>query len=330
MSLYKTPLVTPKLTLDNRLVFPAMNTSSAAPDGAVTDATRNYFRERSKGFGLVVLEHACVSAWGKAGNTMLSISRDEDIPGLASVVEVLHGNGCKAAIQLDHGGGWTIPELQNTLNPKLNPEGRRITDHITDQELEQVVEDFGGAAVRAMEAGFDMVEIKACHVYLLAQFYSPLTNARTQGRYVGTTFQGRTQLIMDVLQSVRKAVGPDFPIAVRFALQDYDPAGSTLEEGIRLGEMLEEAGADLLDLSGGPKYRYFHPTSKEPGYFGPDAKAVRQGRKIPVIVAGGVTTPQQAEDLLQQGCTDLVGVCRAAVRDPQWARKAMAEIEEDN
>lgn len=325
MSLLTTPLVTPKFTLANRLVFPAMSTSSGGPDGSVTDKTLDFFRERSRGFGLVVIEHSYVSGWGKAGPQMLSISRDEDIPGLASLAKLLHENGCAAHIQLDHGGGWTIPQLQNTLDPKHNPQGRLITQEISDEQLLQVVEDFGAAALRAREAGFDGVQIKACHVYLLGQFYSPLTNHRTQGRYPGTSFQGRMQLTLDVLESVRRAVGPDYPVTVRFAVQDYDPAGSTLEEGIRAGALLEAHGADLLDLSGGPKYRFLHPTSKAPGYFGADTKAIRQGRSIPVMVTGGVTQPDQAEALLEAGCGDLVGVCRAAVRDPEWARKAIAQ-----
>lgn len=324
MPALSTPLVTPKFTLPNRLVFPAMSTSSGAPDGSVTDATLDFFRQRSQGFGLVVVEHSYVSAWGKAGPKMLSVSRDEDIPGLSSLTALLHQNGCQAHLQLDHGGGWTIPELQGVLDPLKNPEGRRITGAITDEQLSQVVEDFAAAAVRAREAGFDGVQIKACHVYLLGQFYSPLTNCRTAGRYSGATFQGRIQLTLDVLDAVRRAVGPEYPVSVRFAVQDYDERGSTLEEGVRAGKLLEEHGADLLDLSGGPKHRYFHPFSKEPGWFGQDALAVREALSIPVSVAGGITAWEHAQNLLDRGCADLVGVCRAAVRDPLWARTALA------
>lgn len=324
MPALNTPLVTPKLNLPNRLVFPAMSTSTAAPDGSVTDATLDFFRQRSRGFGLVVVEHSYVSAWGKAGPKMLSVSRDEDIPGLSSLTALLHENGCQAHLQLDHGGGWAIPELQSVLDPAKNPEGRRIAAALTDEQLAQTVRDFASAAVRAREAGFDGVQIKACHVYLLGQFYSPLTNCRTQGRYSGATFQGRIQLTMDVLDAVRRAVGSDYPVSVRFAVQDYDEHGSTLEEGIRAGKLLEEHGADILDLSGGPKYRYFHPTRKEPGWFGGDALAIRRGLSIPVAVTGGVTAPEHAQALLDRGCADLVGVCRAAVRDPLWAQNALS------
>lgn len=324
MPALNTPLVTPKFTLPNRLVFPAMSTSSGAPDGSVTDETLAFFRQRSQGFGLVVVEHSYVSGWGKAGPKMLSVSRDEDIPGLSSLSALLHQNGCRAHLQLDHGGGWTIPELQGVLDPLKNPEGRRIAASITDEQLFQVVEDFAAAAVRARQAGFDGVQIKACHVYLLGQFYSPLTNCRTEGRYSGATFQGRIQLTLDVLDAVRRAVGSDYPVSVRFAVQDYDEHGSTLEESMRAGTLLEAHGADILDLSGGPKHRFFHPSSKEPGWFGPDAQVIRRGLDIPVAVAGGVTAPEHAQALLDQGCADLVGVCRAAVRDPFWARSALS------
>lgn len=314
------PLKLEHLTLKNRLVLPSMTTSTPDENGQVTSATLDFFRERSKGFGLVILEHSYVSPSGKAGPHMLSISKDEDLPGLQELVSLLHQNGCKTFIQLDHGGGWNIPQLQTCLDPKKNPSGKLITDELTDDALDQIVLDFASAADRAKRAGFDGVQIKACHVYLLSQFYSPLTNHRQSGKYAGTSFESRIRLTLEVLKAVRTAVGTDYPVSVRFGIQDYDAQGSTLEEGIRSAKLLEACRTDFLDLSGGPKYRFSHPAKKDPGWFADDAQLIRRHLKIPVIVTGGITELSQAEQLLKEEKADLIGVCRAALKDPFWAR----------
>lgn len=326
MSLLLSPLITGHMELKNRLVFPSVGTSTPDEDGKVTTATLDFFRERTKGFGLVILEHSYVSISGKAAPHMLSISDDSDIDGLNRLAELLHGNGCQAHIQLDHGGGWTIPALQGCLDPSKNREGRFLTDVLSDDNLEEIIADFASAAVRAKRAGFDGVQIKACHVYLLSQFYSPLTNHRTGGRYAGTSFESRIRLTLDVLCAVRNAVGADYPVSVRFPVQDYDPAGSTLEEGIRAARLIQDNGASFLDLSGGPKHRYFHPFIQTPGWFGHDARLIRQELSIPVMVTGGIVAPGDAETLLAEEKADLVGVCRAALKNPGWAQDAIKYV----
>lgn len=163
------------------------------------------------------------------------------------------------------------------------------------------------------------MQIKACHVYLLSQFYSPLTNHRTQGKYTGSSFEGRIRLTLDVLRAVRDAVGRDYPVSVRFPVQDYDPAGSSLEESVRAARLIQEYGASFLDLSGGPKYRYFHPSIQSPGWFGEDATVIRQAVQIPGMVTGGITEYSHAEQLFEDNKADLTGVCRTVLKYPQWA-----------
>lgn len=323
MPLLLTPLASGQLTLKNRLVFPSVGTSTPDAQGRVTPATMDFFRERTKGFGLVILEHSYVSLSGKAGPHMLSISQDSDMEGLSRLVELLHGNGCQAHIQLDHGGGWSIPALQGCLDPSKNKEGRFLTDELSDDDLDQIIGAFAAAADRAKRTGFDGVQIKACHVYLLSQFYSPLTNHRTGGKYTGASFEGRVRLTLDTLRAMREAVGDGYPVSVRFPVQDYDPDGSTLEESIRAARLFQDNGASFLDLSGGPKYRYFHPFRHTPGWFGDDARLIRRELSIPVMVTGGVCTAHDAESLLAAGKADLVGVCRAALKNPAWAQEAL-------
>lgn len=323
MSLLLSPLVSGSLKLKNRLVFPSVGTSTPDEQGRVTSATLDFFRERTKGFGLVILEHSYVSNSGKAGPHMLSISKDSDMEGLRRLVELLHSNGCQAHIQLDHGGGWSIPALQSCLDPAKNREGRFLTDELSDDSLAQIVDDFASAADRAKRTGFDGVQIKACHVYLLSQFYSPLTNHRTGGRYAGTSFEGRIRLTLDILRAVRETVGDGYPVSIRFPVQDYDPNGSTLGETIRAARLIQDCGASFLDLSGGPRHRYFHPFRNDPGWFGDDACFIKQEISIPVMVTGGILTASDAESLLSAGKADLVGVCRAAIKNPGWAQEAL-------
>ena len=322
------PLVEKKYTVQNRLVLAPMKTATCSEDGFVTDKTMDWFDERTKGFGLVIVEHAAVSKFGSSGHNMMGVYDDAHIEGLRRLVDQLHDNGCVAFLQLDHCGGWDVPHLRDSLDPKKNPSGHLITDELTDEQLMQAARDFGTAAVRAKDAGFDGVQIKACHVYLLAQFFSPLSNHRTAGRYRGDTFEGRLQLTLDVLHAVREAVGQDYPVSVRFMLQDYQEGGATLAECITACRAMQAEGLDLLDLSGGVPYRFMNPTDNRPGYFAKDASVVKTALgNVPVIVTGGITKAEEAEALLEKGEADLVGVCRAAAKNPLWASKAVEVLE---
>ncbi len=314
----KSPYKKGRLCLDNRLVMASLNCHKAGEDGKVTKETIEWYRERGKGLGMVILEHSAVSRWDRPTDRVLCIDEDSDIPGLCLLTDALHREGTRVQIQLDHGGGWLSSELRWKEQAQ-----KRVTDELTDEQLSQVVRDFAEAAVRAEKAGFDGVQIKACHFYMLAQFYSPLTNHRRSGRYAGTTFESRFQLILDVIQAVRRAVSADLAVSVRFPIEDFDPAGCTVEECIRAAAIMKEQGVDLLDLSGGPKYSYVHPYSKEPGWFGDSARRVRESVDIPLLITGGIRTVRQAEDILAAGKADLIGVGRAVMEDEQWGRKAI-------
>lgn len=328
MSLLLSPAKLGGMSLQNRLVMASCGTNKADLSGQVTPELIDWYRVRSRGFGLCVTEHAYVSEWGKAAPKMLSVSRDSDIPGLKQLVDAVHENGCKIQIQLDHGAGWQVPQLQACLDPEKNPELRRVTDECTDEQLDQVAADFAAAACRAKAAGFDGVQIKACHVYLLAQFFSPLTNRRTQGAYAGTCFDSRFRLTLNVLRAVRAAVGEGYPVSIRIPSGDFEPGGITVEEARYAACLLAENGADLLDISGGVKYRYFHPQKTEPGWFAEYSMAIRKQVSVPVVVTGGITTGEQAEAILQSGAADLVGVCRAWLKEPGWGLRTVSEYKE--
>ena len=322
------------LILRNRLVMPPMATEKSEGEGRVSQALLNYYDEKTKSgyFGLVVTEHSYICEEGKASVHQVSFARDEDVPGLAKLAEVIHRNGSRAIAQINHAGGKAICALNGaalapapSAMPYTTTRGEAVQARtLTQEEIDAVVSAFAAAARRAKDAGFDGVEVHSAHGYLLGQFYSPLTNKRTD-QYSGATVEGRMRLHCQVIAAVRKAVGPDFPIAVRLGACDYLEGGNTVEDAVGAAKILEAAGIDMLDISGGLcGYRGFG--SKEEGYFGEEAAAIRSAVGIPVILTGGVRTPEGAERLLEEGKADLVGVGRAVLKDSTWAKAAIGQL----
>lgn len=334
MSILNSPVTINGLALKNRLVMPPMATSKAAQGGAVTDDLCAYYAERAAGgcIGLIVTEHCFVSPEGRAHAGQLSIASDADIPGLRRLTDTIHAHGSKAMAQISHAGGAAQPGVPGLS--ALSPSGVRLPrdsgegpapDVMAEADIEKVIRDFAAAARRAKAAGYDGVELHSAHGYLLNQFFSPLTNRRTD-RYAGGTLEGRTRLHCEVLRAVRAAVGAKYPVAVRLGACDYMAGGSTEADAAEAAALLEAAGADLLDISGG-LCGYRNPQSRAPGYFSAAAEAVRQRVSAPVLLTGGVTAAGEAEALLGRGCADLIGVGRALLKDAGWARSALGGVQ---
>lgn len=328
------PLSFAGLTLHDRLVMPPMATERSEGEGVISQTLLDFYDERVRGgfFGLVVTEHSYISKAGQASVCQVSCSKDSDVEGLSRLVETIHRAGSKAIAQINHAGGKSFEALsRGTSAPApsamtyTTTRGESVVAHeMTQAEIDQVIEDFARAARRAKAAGYDGVEVHSAHGYLLNQFYSPLSNKRIDA-YTGKTIEGRTRLHCQVIAAVRQAVGVDFPVALRLGACDYQEGGSTVEDAVAAAKIFEAAGIDLIDVSGG-LCGYKGTGSKEPGYFGEEAKAIREALSIPVILTGGVRTGDAAERLLEEGRADLIGVGRAVLKDPQWAQKAFAEL----
>ncbi|MDI3281291.1 MAG: NADH:flavin oxidoreductase, partial [Bacillota bacterium] len=156
------------------------------------------------------------------------------------------------------------------------------------------------------------------HGYLLNQFFSPLTNRRTD-EYGGTR-ENRLRFPLEVVAAVRQAVGPDYPVFYRFGASDRLPDGLTVEDGRFAAPRLVEAGVDVLDVSGG--LCGSRPAGAPPGYFVPLAEAIKPVVSVPVLVTGGITEPELADRIIREGKADLVGIGRALLADPRWPEKA--------
>lgn len=313
-------------TLRNRIVMPPMATGKAV-QGAPSEPQINYYKERAKATAMIIVEHEYVSPEGMASKGQLSMADDSVIEGYRNLTAAVHEEGALILAQISHAGGVArdiegVPLAPSPIVIRPNmPEPKEMTT----EDIGRVVRAFTDAAVRAQKAGFDGVEIHAAHGYLLNQFYSPLTNHRTD-KYTGSTLEGRTRLHTEIISSVRKAVGDDFIVALRFGACDYMEGGSEIKEIPSAAHIFEQAGIDLLDISGGHCI-YTIKGKTEPGWFAELSRPAKQAVKVPVMLTGGIKTGEDAEKLLEEQVADLIGVGRSMMRDAEWTQKALSEVQ---
>ena len=312
------PITVNRLTLRNRIVMPPMATGKAV-DGRPGAELAAYYAARAKATGLIIVEHAYVSPEGMAHRGQLSLAEDSVIPAFRKLTDAVRQMGAAVFAQINHAGA----QAKDTGLPALSPSGIALRERpdppraMTEGDIIGVKDSFVAAALRAKEAGFDGVAIHSAHGYLLNQFYSPLTNRR-EDAYTGNTLAGRTRLHAEILRAVRKAVGEDYPVAIRFGACDYMDGGSRIEEIPEACRIFADAGADLLDISGGLN-GYTVKGRTQPGWFDELSIPAKESVNIPVLLTGGITRADEAEALLLRGAADLIGVGRAMLKDPDWA-----------
>jgi 2,4-dienoyl-CoA reductase-like NADH-dependent reductase (Old Yellow Enzyme family) len=323
------PLEFAGLRLRNRLVLPPLWLGRAGADGLVTEAHLAHYHQRAEaGCGLVIVEHCFVHPRGRHSATQLSAAGDQAVEGLARLAGAIHDGGAVACLQLAHAGSkgsaavlGAPPVGPSAVRHPCLPEGE-VPEALDRAGLEEVVQAFGQAAERARAAGFDAVEVHAAHGFLLSQFLSPLTNLRRDAW--GGDLEGRSRLHREVLAEVRRTLGRGTALFIRLGADDETPGGVTIAESCRVAPWLVQAGADLIDVSGG--LQGSRPEGRGPGYFVPFAAAIRQVVSVPVLVTGGITEAGLADAIVRDGQADLVGVGRPQLANPQWAREALHSL----
>lgn len=329
MSYLLEPLKTKKITLNNRLIFPPMATEKSEADGKLSQGILDYYDEKSKGgyISLIIIEHSFVNQTGKASKSQLSVASDENNEELKKLADVIHKNNSKAVMQINHAGGATSTEVTGSTlvapSALMHPRGKELPKELSKEEIKELINDFRNAAKRVKDAGFDAVEIHSAHGYLLDQFYSPITNKRTDE--YGGDILNRIRIHLEIIKSVREAVGEDFPILVRLGACDYVEGGNTLEDAKKVAAEFEKAGVDILDISGGIN-GFMVPGVTKQGYFSDVTQAIKEIVSIPVILTGGITEVEAAEQLLAEGKADLIGVGRAIYKDSTWAKNAIESL----
>lgn len=316
------PLEVKGLTLKNRIVMPPMHTGFATTKGAVTENLIKHYLQRSKDLGLLIVEHSYVVIDGKLSEKQLGIYNDSLIPGLEKLVKNVHETGTPLVIQINHAGSRGDMGISG-VQP-VAPSPSENSRELQVEEIEALVDAFALAAERAMKAGFDGVEVHGSHGFLLNQFYSPLFNRR-RDKY-GGSLENRMRFPLEVIEKVKKKVGEGL-LLYRLGSVDMDPKGIQIEDSKKFAMKLEEAGVDIIDVSGGLCGSRPAELQGRQGYFVPQAQQIKKVVNMPVIGVGGITEPEYADKLIQERKVDLVAVGRALLKDPDWAIKAIKTLE---
>lgn len=319
------PTIISGLQLNNRFVRSATFEGMAKDDGSVTPALIDLLVHLARGgVGLIISSHAYIKPEGQAGPRQLGVYADALVPGLRELTLAVHEAGGKIVMQLAHSGGFANPKLtgRTALAPSA-PEGFYKTPprEMTLTDIQEMTEAFGLAALRAKGAGFDGVQIHAAHGYLLSQFISPLLNQRLDD--YGGTVENRYRALGQVVKKIRAAVGPDFPVLIKFNSQDFLKGGLTLEDSLQIGVRLQEDGVDAIELSGGvlisknlsPSRTGITAAEKE-AYFAEEARAFKENVRLPLLLVGGVRSFSVAERIIDQGVADYISMSRPFIREP--------------
>lgn len=325
------------LELKNRIIKAPQHTGLANPDGSVTERMLRYYREVAQGgVAMVIVEYAWVDEdASRASPCQLGIARMDHLPGLSLLADTIKANGAKAAIQISHAGRQRFileqPKAASDVPwPEITAAGCPLPVPLTVEEIREIVKAFGRAARRAQTAGFDMVEIHACHGYLISNFFSPHTNKRTD--WYGGPLENRMRLLLDIIKEIRSQVGPDYPVCVRLSGTDYEPDGHTIEETVELAKRLEARGVAAIHMSGGNHHTTIHEVAPMGMPLANNvwaAEAVKKVVKIPVVASGSINLPDLAESILAEGKGDFIGLGRPLWADPQWPLKAKEARPED-
>jgi 2,4-dienoyl-CoA reductase-like NADH-dependent reductase (Old Yellow Enzyme family) len=252
----------------------------------------------------------------------LGIYDDKLISGLKKLSKSVHDLGTPIVIQINHAGNRTTMEVTG-MQP-VAPSSDESARELKINEIEALVDAFAMAAGRAMRAGFDGVEVHGAHGFLLNQFFSPLTNRRRDG--YGGSLENRMRFPLEVVQRVREIVGGKL-LLYRLGADDLDPAGIQIEDSQKFVVRLEEAGVDIIDVSGGLGGSRPEQFQGRQGYFVPQAQQIKKVVGVPVIGVGGIKEPQYADRMIREGRVDLVAVGRELLKDPDWALKAIETLE---
>jgi 2,4-dienoyl-CoA reductase-like NADH-dependent reductase (Old Yellow Enzyme family) len=298
----------------------------ATREGFVTDELVNLYRTLSDGgSGAIITGFMFVSEKGRAMRNMTGISSDEHVEGLAKLVREAKrvNRDVKLIAQLVHAGRQNFP-FPDPVAPSavLERTTNVMPRELSRDEIYQIIDEFAKAAIRAEKAGFDAIQLHAAHGYLLNQFISPYTNRRRDEFGIE-----RAKILLDIIERVREK--SRIPVWIKMNAADFIPGGLEVDEAARIAKLLEEAGYDAIEVSGGMwesrLYTGFNVVCQNVGksgeaYFKEHARKIKERVGIPVILVGGIRSLSVAEKLINNYC-DLVSMARPLIRDPYLPKK---------
>ena len=328
----------------NRICHVPTDISSADADGSVNQRVITYHEQVAKGgCGLIIVGASTPDKpTGRPTVTCVAVDEDPLIPGLSELAEAMHRHGAKCAVQIQHPGrqaAWPRKDLMSASDQLVDipgsaghevvyaeqvAKGKPIRE-MTVEEIYELVDKFAEGAWRVQQAGFDCVELHGAHGYLIAQFMSPYVNKRND-RF-GGSFINRMRFVLEIVNRIQHKCGPDYPIGVRYSGEEWLEGARTLEESIRIAQLLEEHGVAFVDISAGifeAPAAVMDPMYYPQGWNTYAAEGVKERVKIPVITSHTLRDPDYCEKILADGSADMVGLSRQMIADPYWANKAYA------
>lgn len=323
------------LELKNSIVFPAIGTNLANPDGSLNEEILNHYESIAKGgAGLLITEITKIeNETGQSMSNQLSAVSMEDIAKLKPLPEMVHKYGAKIFLQLQHPGFQCNEKFLNGKLP-LSPSKYKLKDgtyskEMTTREIQVLINKFSMAARIAEESGFDGVELHAAHGYLLSQFLSPDTNKRMD-EYGGNIFT-RTTIITKIIEGIKQFCSQDFIISVRINGDDFLDNGLNLSDAIIVAKILETSGINVINVSSGTSrslkssMTIIEPKTFEQGWKKNLAKEIKSNVNIPVIACSNIKDPEIAESLLDENICDFVAIGRGQIADYNFVNKCISK-----
>lgn len=311
----------------NRIVVPPMASQTADSLGYVTEKTVAHYECLSlSGAGIVFAEYSYVHPSGKSEPNQLGVHDNGSIEGLAKIAKVIHSSGALAGIQLVHAGGKTLTSISKSelMAPSAVRVPVRSWEPGTPREMQTCDIEawkkwFEDAAVRAISAGFDFVELHAAHGYGLNQWLSPLTNQRTDE--YGGSVKGRSRLLVEIVRGIRSRL-PTSLISVRVPGQDHAPGGLTINDMAQTLKLLEAESVDIIHVSSGIGGWQRPGGRQSEGYLVADAALLKKAVALPVIGVGGIESGAVIDQFITERKIDFAAVGRAILKQPSGWRAA--------
>ncbi|MFH0997634.1 MAG: NADH:flavin oxidoreductase [Pseudomonadota bacterium] len=327
-----------KLRLRNRFVRSATYDGCADKYGHVTEKQIHLYDELARGgVGLIVSGIASVHPSGRISAFQNIVSDDSAIPGLKKLVHAANSNGAAIALQLFHGGRESAAYQKYRKSEAISPSVVANDPYcdveyraMTEDEIFEVIQAFGDAAVRARAAGFDAVQVHGAHAYLPSQFLSPFTNQRTDAW--GGSPEKRLRFLHEIYKDIRKKVGDDYPVMIKIGVADGFPEGLEFSEGKAAAVRCAEWGFDAIEISQGLRGKRYSQTEfrtkiKNPdqqGYFRQWCGQIKEAVQIPVMMVGGLRSFEMMEEVILNRDADFISLCRPLIREPeiigQWEK----------
>ena len=334
-----TPCFIASLELKNRVAMAPMATDFADGEGLVSDRLISYYEARARGgVGLIIAEVCSIDERFPYVPRNLGLWDDSLLEGLGKLTKAIHAHGAKVIPQLAHPGPESLSPIFSgieTVGPSAgirNSITRMPCRELSKKEIREIVDQFGRAALRARNAGFDGIELHAAHSYMLAgSFLSALRNRRTDE--YGGSLESRMRFCLEVIESIKDRAGRDFPLVMRISGDELVAGGRTIRETLYMLPALVEAGVDAFHVSAGVypdmSWRVIPPAGTPFAINTEYSKKIKESVDVPVMVVGRITTPGMAEDILQRGEADMVVLGRALLADPDFAIKAKEGRDDD-